>query len=175
MLTAAEGDRWREALDRIGGYDFCHLPAFSVQPLVENAIRYAVAPRRDGGTIVITAQNMIVDESSATLPSHLINASSLPAGTYVCLSITDEGTGIPKENLDKIFDPYFTTKENCNGLGLTSAYSIIRKHDGYITVDSTIGSGTTFCVYLPAAADTTEKEESCVGEIVGNEGEPESE
>jgi PAS domain S-box-containing protein len=146
-----------------------------IDQVISNLVINADQAMRDGGTIVITAQNMVVDESSATLPSHLIKASQLPAGTYVCLSITDEGTGIPKENLDKIFDPYFTTKEKCNGLGLTSAYSIIKKHDGYITVDSEIGRGTTFCVYLPAAADAPEKEKSSIGEIVGNEGESGSE
>jgi PAS domain S-box-containing protein len=133
-----------------------------ISNLVINADQ-AMRGGRDGGTIVISSQNVVVDETSATVPSHLVNASQLQAGTYVCLCVTDEGTGIPAENLDKIFDPYFTTKENCNGLGLTSAYSIIKKHNGYITVDSEIGRGTTFCVYLPAAADTPEEEESSAG------------
>jgi PAS domain S-box-containing protein len=124
-----------------------------IDQVVSNLVINADQAMKEGGTIVISARNMAVDETSAHLSSHLVNASQLEAGTYVCLSITDEGTGIVKENLDKIFDPYFTTKENCNGLGLSAAYSIIKKHNGYITVDSEVGKGTTFCVYLPSMAD----------------------
>jgi two-component system, cell cycle sensor histidine kinase and response regulator CckA len=142
---------------------------------ISNLVVNADQAMKEGGTIVVSAQNTVIDESSARVPSHLVHASQLAPGTYVCLSITDEGTGIAEENLEKIFDPYFTTKENRNGLGLTAAYSIIKKHDGYITVDSEAGRGTTFCVYLPAAEEVPEKEESSIGEIVGNEGEPVSE
>ncbi len=146
-----------------------------IDQVISNLVINADQAMREGGAIVIAARNMVIDEADARTSSHLINASRLPAGTYVCLSITDEGTGIPKENLDKIFDPYFTTKETCNGLGLTSAYSIVKKHNGYITVDSEVGKGSTFSVYLPAAAEGPEKEESGIGEIVENKGEPESE
>jgi PAS domain S-box-containing protein len=139
-----------------------------IDQAIGNLVINADQAMRDNGAIVISARNMVIDEGDAHASSHLINASRLPAGTYVCVSIADEGTGIPKENLDKIFDPYFTTKENCNGLGLTSAYSIIKKHNGYITVDSEVGKGSTFCVYLPAAAKGPEKEESGIGEIVEN-------
>jgi PAS domain S-box-containing protein len=135
-----------------------------IDQVVSNLVINADQSMRDGGAIVITARNMVVDEESARMHSHLVNASQLPPGAYVRLCITDEGTGIPNENLDKIFDPYFTTKENCNGLGLTSAYSIIKKHDGYITVDSEVGKGTTFCVYLPAAADVLENEDENAAE-----------
>jgi PAS domain S-box-containing protein len=130
-----------------------------IDQVISNLVINADQAMRDG-TIVIAARNVVVDEAGTQAPSHLINATRLPAGTFVRLSITDEGPGIPKENLEKIFDPYFTTKEKCNGLGLTSAYSIIKKHEGYITVESEVGKGTTFCVYLPAATDTPDKEEN---------------
>ena len=65
--------------------------------------------------------------------------------------IRDEGTGISKENLARIFDPYYTTKKTGSGLGLSSALSIIRKHNGYINVESEPGVGTTFSLYLPAS------------------------
>jgi CheY-like chemotaxis protein len=72
-------------------------------------------------------------------------------GDYVKLSIRDEGCGIPNEDLQKIFDPYFTTKEGGNGLGLATCYSIIKNHGGYISVNSKVGKGSTFSIFLPAS------------------------
>jgi two-component system, cell cycle sensor histidine kinase and response regulator CckA len=94
---------------------------------------------RDGGTIRIKAENSIVGTS----------ADNLPAGRYMDISITDEGNGIPEENLNKIFDPYFTTKQKGSGLGLAVCYSVIKNHKGHIKVESTLGIGTTFHIYLP--------------------------
>jgi two-component system cell cycle sensor histidine kinase/response regulator CckA len=95
-----------------------------------------------GGVVRIAAENVIADPAS--LPS-------LHEGAYVKLAITDQGTGIEKKHMDKIFDPFFSTKQEASGLGLTSAFSIIRSHDGRITVESEVGIGATFTVYLPAA------------------------
>ena len=95
-----------------------------------------------GGIIRISAQNVTLGEG---------NDLPLSAGRYVKISITDEGTGIPPEHLAKVFDPFFTTKQKGSGLGLAASYSIIRKHEGLITVDSELGRGTTFSIYLPAS------------------------
>ncbi len=99
-----------------------------------------------GDTITINAEN-IITASSDGLP--------VAPGKYIRLSIRDHGNGIPKENLSRIFDPYFTTKEmgarKGMGLGLSVCHSIIEKHDGCITVESEEGKGTTFRVYLPAS------------------------
>ncbi|MBI3591914.1 MAG: hypothetical protein HY099_00225, partial [Nitrospirae bacterium] len=69
----------------------------------------------------------------------------------IYVSISDTGYGIPSENLDKIFEPFYTTKEvgKGTGLGLSIAYDIIKKHNGEITVDSAVGRGTTFIVKIP--------------------------
>jgi hypothetical protein len=67
------------------------------------------------------------------------------------LSIMDHGTGIPREHLSKIFDPYFTTKKKGSGLGLSTSYSIVRSHGGHLMVESDMGIGTTFMIYLPAS------------------------
>ena len=83
--------------------------------------------------------------------------SFLKPGRFIKISVKDYGVGIPEETLDKIFDPYFTTKKGGSGLGLASAYSIIKKHDGYIDVESEMGDGTTFNIYLPATARKTKK------------------
>jgi signal transduction histidine kinase len=131
-----------------------------IDQAISNLVINANQAMHAGGAVVISAHNTVIDDTTSHFPSHLVHASQLEAGAYVCLCIRDDGEGIPKENLEKIFDPYFTTKEKCNGLGLTSAYSIIKKHSGYITVDSEVGKGTTFCVYLPAAPDMPEKEET---------------
>jgi PAS domain S-box-containing protein len=98
--------------------------------------------------------------------SHLVSRAraGLPMeeGRYVKVSIQDQGIGIPRENLQRVFDPYFTTKQTGTGLGLANSYSIIKKHGGYITAESEVGVGTTFHIYLPAS----EQELFAVKEIV---------
>ncbi len=96
-----------------------------------------------GGSIRITAENAAPGPADGTPPG---------AGRYVKISIEDQGTGIAEEHLRKIFDPYFTTKQQGSGLGLAITHSIIKNHDGRITVTSTLGRGTTFVLYLPASA-----------------------
>lgn len=95
----------------------------------------------EGGVIRISFENIIISE---------VNVFPLKGGKYIKISIKDEGTGIAEENLQKVFDPYFTTKEEGSGLGLAAAYSIVKKHDGHITVESRLGAGTTFFIYIPA-------------------------
>ena len=83
-----------------------------------------------------------------------LRANAVPGlkpGDYVCIDVTDNGSGIEPELLKQVFDPYFTTKVGGNGLGLASCYSIVKKHQGVITVDSVLGVGTSFKVYLPRA------------------------
>lgn len=98
----------------------------------------------EGGTIRICVENKRLDETYS-LP--------LENGRYVKITIEDQGIGIPEEHLSKIFDPYFTTREKSSGLGLASVHSIIKNHDGYIGVESEIGVGTKFYIYLPAMED----------------------
>jgi two-component system cell cycle sensor histidine kinase/response regulator CckA len=74
----------------------------------------------------------------------------LRGGKYVKVTIADQGAGIAKEHLPRIFDPYFTTKDQGSGLGLATCYSIIRKHGGFITLKSKQGVGTAVHFYLPA-------------------------
>jgi two-component system cell cycle sensor histidine kinase/response regulator CckA len=79
----------------------------------------------------------------------------LPQGAYLRLTIADTGKGIPSENLSRIFDPYFSTKSKAgnSGLGLATVRSIIKKHNGHIEVESTVGQGTTFRIWLPVARE----------------------
>ncbi len=96
----------------------------------------------DGGKVEVSAVNL-------ELPAGSI--ASLSAGQYVKISIRDLGVGIRPENLPRIFDPYFSTRKHARGLGLASAYSVVRKHDGQILVDSRVGHGSAFHIYLPAS------------------------
>jgi len=118
-----------------------------INQVINNMIINSIQAMKNGGVLNITLKNIVIKENS-THP--------LKDGNYVKLSIQDHGIGISKENLSKIFDPYFTTKEKGNGLGLAISYSIIQKHGGYIDVESEIGKGTTFHIYLPATEKKVE-------------------
>jgi len=113
-----------------------------ISQVIHNITINADQAMPDGGIIRIHVENIRITEH-CKLP--------LQPGKYILVSISDTGVGLPGEYLDKIFDPYFTTKQTGSGLGLTSSYSIIRKHGGNITVESEVGVGTTFHIYLPAS------------------------
>jgi len=110
--------------------------------VISNLIINAIEAMLESGVLNIRVKNAIIEEGSAV---------PLPEGRFVEIAIQDQGIGIPEEKLDKIFDPYFTTKRKGSGLGLATAYSIIKSHSGCITVTSELNVGTTFCIYLPAA------------------------
>lgn len=82
----------------------------------------------------------------------------LPAGRYVAVRIEDDGPGIHGEAIDRIFEPYFTTREKGSGLGLATCYNIVKAHDGNIFVESSPGKGTAFTFYIPAAPDREEED-----------------
>lgn len=99
----------------------------------------------DGGKITISTR--AVSFKQPTPKGHEI----IPAGKYVSISVSDTGTGIAKENLDRIFEPFFSTKEvgAGTGLGLSTVYGIVHQTDGFIFVESAMGEGTSFIMYLP--------------------------
>jgi len=98
--------------------------------------------------LVINAQQAMPDGGTVTLSVDNVEISK---ARYVQITVHDEGVGIAPQYLDKIFDPYFTTKQKGSGLGLAITHSIIHKHNGKITVDSAISQGTTFTILLPAS------------------------
>jgi CheY-like chemotaxis protein len=111
--------------------------------VVQNLVLNAVQAMPGGGTVTVRAANSRIAAGEV---------GTLPAGNYVRISVADTGTGIAAEHLSKIFDPYFSTKAEGSGLGLTAVYSIVRKHEGHIAVETIPGRGTTFHVWLPVAA-----------------------
>ena len=113
-----------------------------MRQVVHNLVLNAQQAMPNGGRVAISAQNI-------TLPR--TNSVGLPGGRYVKIKVEDSGVGIPTEFLSKIFDPYFTTKQRGSGLGLATTYSIVAKHQGLITVESQVGRGTAFWIYLPAS------------------------
>jgi|WetSurMetagenome_2_1015567.scaffolds.fasta_scaffold00008_34 PAS domain S-box-containing protein len=123
-----------------------------IDQVLNNLIINADQSMPSGGTITIAAENVTVS-GGAPGPIGQGSQPMLTEGRYVKVTVADEGPGISKENREKIFDPYFTTKPNGTGLGLTIAYSIIKNHKGMIAVDSPPGKGAVFSFYLPAAVE----------------------
>ncbi|MBM3235800.1 response regulator [Candidatus Poribacteria bacterium] len=123
-----------------------------ISQVINNLIINADQAMLGGGIIKVRVEN--VAPVGAMRPCQAVAEHALPIkeGKYVKIEIEDEGIGIPKEHLSKIFDPYFTTKQKGSGLGLATSHSIIKRHDGYIAVESELGVGTTFYIYLPASS-----------------------
>jgi PAS domain S-box-containing protein len=123
-----------------------------VRQVIHNLMMNAGDAMAEGGTITIRAENIVVGGNDG-IP--------LPEGAYVRIAVEDQGSGIPEEDVQRIFDPYFTKKElgaeKGIGLGLAICYSIVKNHNGLMTVESEVGAGTTLYVYLPAYTAGIEK------------------
>lgn len=157
-----------------------HLEATTIDQLVEDSAQFILRGSNvkcevtkddhlwsvdaDKGQISQVVNNLIINADQAMPEGGMIRLGltcervsggkipSLPSGDYVCITVQDKGVGITPENLKRIFDPYFTTKKDGNGLGLASSYSIIKSHKGLMTVDSVVSEGSIFKVYLPKTA-----------------------
>ncbi|OQY32538.1 MAG: hypothetical protein B6241_10680 [Spirochaetaceae bacterium 4572_59] len=112
-----------------------------IQQVFSNLTINAKQASPEGGHLFVTMQNSEIREKE--IPG-------LESGKYIKIRVQDEGSGIDSKDLDKIFEPYFTTKKFGNGLGLATVYSIIKKHNGHIVIESEIAKGTTFTIFLPA-------------------------
>ncbi|MBN1982418.1 MAG: PAS domain S-box protein [Chitinivibrionales bacterium] len=134
----------------------CEYDRSQIAQVIENVVINAVQAMPLGGNIIVSASNVVTAAKKEL---------SLKPGTYIKISIKDCGIGIPKEILHQIFDPFFTTKTKGHGLGLALCYSIVRRHNGAIDVESEPGKGSTFHLYLPASinAETGESSASSSG------------
>jgi PAS domain S-box-containing protein len=129
--------------------------------VISNLVINADHAMPEGGTVQVGAANVNLSEKDTPM---------LKGGRYIKLSVEDHGIGIPEAHLQKIFDPYFSTKQKGSGLGLATSYSIVTKHGGFIVVKPGAVSGTTFYVYLPASEDISAHEEQIAEELMAGKG-----
>ncbi len=120
---------------------------------IRNLVVHAAQCSSPDGTIEVSAANLDVTRGMV---------AGVKPGRYVRVSIRDFGQGIPAQQVGRIFEPYFITRRTGSGLGLATAHSIIRRHEGAITVESIIDKGTTFHVFLPASAPEAVQEQPAV-------------
>ena len=137
-IFSIQDDLWNAEIDEA-----------QINRVIQNMVINADQAMPEGGAIWVSAKNEYIQEDQIY---------SLSAGRYIKITIKDSGIGIRREHLPKIFDPYFTTKQKGSGLGLTICYSIIKNHGGYIDVESEIGVGTTFTIYLPVGSESISHE-----------------
>lgn len=129
--------------------------------VITNLVMNSQQAMPGGGVIEVSCENTFISPDGM-LP--------LKDGRYVRISVRDNGTGISKDHLEKIFDPYFTTRQGGTGLGLAIVYSIIKRHDGHITVRSERGAGTVFDIHIPASDKVRDAEEEKAEEIFRGRG-----
>ncbi|MCP4105309.1 MAG: PAS domain S-box protein [Desulfobacteraceae bacterium] len=122
-----------------------------INQVIGNLIINANQAMPDGGTVTVRTENANIGAESG-LP--------IPGGRYVKIAVEDQGVGISEKHLPNIFEPYYTTKQKGSGLGLATAYSIIKRHGGHITVYSEIDKGTVFNIYLPASLKDVKETEN---------------
>jgi two-component system cell cycle sensor histidine kinase/response regulator CckA len=120
----------------------CDYDEHQIGQVIDNIVINAKQAMEKGGMLEVTAANTVLGKDSP-IP--------LPEGRYVKISFRDNGPGIPAELHRKIFDPFFTTKKKGTGLGLATAFSVVKKHGGHLDLESEVGKGATFTVLLPAA------------------------
>jgi CheY-like chemotaxis protein len=122
-----------------------------IRQVINNLVTNAQEAMPGGGVVRIEGRNLFIR------PDADPNRLPLQPGRYIRIDIADQGRGIPREDLEKVLDPYFSTKERGPqkgmGFGLSTAYFILRKHGGYLSIASEVGKGTTASVYLPAVQE----------------------
>lgn len=166
LLTFAKGGEPRKTLSHLAGMvrDAANLGVLGDRFSCRFTLPEDLWPVEiDQGQIAQVIQNIVINATQAMEAGAVVNIAcanidslgekhlaQLPPGPYVRISIADSGAGMPAEILSRIFDPYFSTKSEGHGLGLAICYSIVRKHNGLIAVESSPGTGTTFFIYLPA-------------------------
>ncbi|MFC7705157.1 ATP-binding protein [Plastorhodobacter daqingensis] len=146
LLNRLVGGRVRLVVSRPAELDLIRADPRQLEQVLMNLVVNARDAMPEGGEITIEARNESLDCALTR------DRAVIPPGRYVVLRVTDQGIGIPPDKMPKIFEPFFTTKRagEGTGLGLSTAYGIVKQTGGFIFADSTPGEGTTFTLYLPA-------------------------
>lgn len=144
--------------------DWCSFVTAGSRSKCEFSIAQGLLPiDADEGMLSQAIQNIVVNAEEAMPSGGLIKVAAFNTSEakerhlgspHVCIRVEDSGAGIREADLEKVFDPYYTTKEGGSGLGLAAAHSIIRNHGGFMEAESAPGRGSAFSVYLPASAET---------------------
>lgn len=134
-----------------------HADKTQLTQVISNLVINARHAMPEGGILTIAGKNIELNQNEI---------ASLPEGKYLKILVQDQGIGIPPDCMAKIFDPYFTTKHAGSGMGLATSFSIIKKHNGWLTAESETDRGACFTLYLPAQT-TLEVQSRLKGEIVG--------
>ncbi len=144
LHTAPGADLWNIKVDR-----------GAVEQVIVNLAVNARDAMSEGGQLTIETSNVVIDDSYGER-----HDAEVPPGSYVLISVTDDGVGISKSDLPHIFEPFFTTKPEGEGtgLGLATCYGIVKQANGFIWVYSELGLGTTFKVYLPRSSEANTAE-----------------
>jgi CheY-like chemotaxis protein len=144
LLARLAGDRSTLVLDLAADLGQVKADRGQLEQVLANLVTNARDAMPNGGTVTITGRNVTLDGETAA-------ALALPVGAYVALAVADTGVGIAAEVRAHIFEPFFSTKARGKGtgLGLASSYGIMRQSNGGIRVDSEVGRGSTFTLYLP--------------------------
>ncbi len=169
LLNRLVGERVRLQLSHAAGLGAVRADRRQLEQVLMNLVVNARDAMIDGGTIRI-------DSEAVTLPQPMTrDRATVPAGDYALIRVSDTGSGIPEDRLQKIFEPFFTTKKigEGTGLGLSTAYGIMKQSGGFIFVDSTVGVGTVFQLYFPIHEGTGDAESATLParKIVVKQGE----
>jgi len=143
------GSKSRCALEVPDDLWIAHVDQGQIAQVLYNLVINADQAMPGGGTVTVKAENIDIRPESGP---------QVGEGRYIKITVSDEGAGVEPKILRRIFDPYFTTKARGSGLGLTTSWSIVKGHGGTITVESTLGKGSSFSVYLPARGETRRTE-----------------
>jgi len=142
VRLAAVGTHVKVGLELQEGLHVIHADRNELVRVLQNLVINSIQAIDGPGSVVISASNVELNEG---------DVPPLPSGDYVQVQVADTGCGIPADQLQEIFEPFYTTKKTGTGLGLATVLSIIKTHGGQVGVDSTVGKGTTFTVFLPRA------------------------